>query len=172
MNAVVQMPKGFNQLMVYDAKGILKGITSRNGDQDLAFVTIYGENPETLVFHIGNGNSEKKTNATISFKSNDVLGTIAKPIIITELSSDISIYPTPFDSELTLLLRADRAQQVTINLYSNMSLLVFNKEIRVENGINKVTILPNIMDGVYLLQIKLNGLIVVSKVVKYSGSTQ
>jgi hypothetical protein len=170
MNAIVQMPKGFNELMVYDTKGALKGIASRKGDQDLAFVTIYGEGPETLVFHIGSGNSQKKTNSTINFKNNDVLGTIAKPIIITELSSDISIYPTPFDSELTLELRADRAQQAVISLYSNTSHLVFNKEVRVENGVNTIKILPNIMDGVYILQIKLNGQIVVSKIVKYSGA--
>jgi hypothetical protein len=170
MNAIVQMPKGFNELMVYDTKGALKGIASRKGDQDLAFVTIYGEGPETLVFHIGSGNSHKKTNSTINFKNNDVLGTIAKPIIITELSSDISIYPTPFDSELTLELRADRAQQAVISLYSNTSHLVFNKEVRVENGVNTIKILPNIMDGVYILQIKLNGQIVVSKIVKYSGA--
>jgi hypothetical protein len=123
-----------------------------------------------LVFHIGSGNSQKKTNSTINFKNNDVLGTIAKPIIITELSSDISIYPTPFDSELTLELRADRAQQAVISLYSNTSHLVFNKEVRVENGVNTIKILPNIMDGVYILQIKLNGQIVVSKIVKYSGA--
>jgi hypothetical protein len=123
-----------------------------------------------LVFHIGSGNSQKKTNSTINFKNNDVLGTIAKPIIITELSSDISVYPTPFDSELTLELRADRAQQAVITLYSNTSHLVFNKEVRVENGVNTIKILPNIMDGVYILQIKLNGQIVVSKIVKYSGA--
>lgn len=170
MNAIVHMPKGFNELMVYDTKGALKGIASRKGDQDLVFITIYGEGPETMVFHIGSGNSQKKTNSTINFKNNDVLGTIAKPIIITELSSDISIYPTPFDSELTLELRADRAQKAVISLYSNTSHLVFNKEVRVENGVNTIKILPNIMDGVYILQIKLNGQIVVSKIVKYSGA--
>jgi hypothetical protein len=76
MNAVVLMPNGYTELFVYDSNGVLKGMGNSQyvNNQALSFITVYGELPETLVFHIGDGFSKKVTSKSFEFNSNGVLG--------------------------------------------------------------------------------------------------
>ena len=178
MNAVVMLPKGYNELFVYDDKGVLKGIASRKNDAELTYITIYGETPQTLNFHVGDGTAQRKTSFNVGFKGNDVLGTISKPVVLAfveekdDRADNIRIYPNPFDTELTIELRANQSQKATIKLYSIAGQLVFTKQISVEKGLNKVHISPAISNGVYLLQTEMNGQTVVTTVVKQSVSHQ
>jgi hypothetical protein len=178
MNAVVMLPKGYNELFVYDDKGVLKGIASRKNDAELTYITIYGETPQTLNFHVGDGTAQRKTSFNVGFKGNDVLGTISKPVVLAfveekdDRADNIRIYPNPFDTELTIELRANQSQKATIKLYSIAGQLVFTKQISVEKGLNKVHISPAISNRVYLLQTEMNGQTVVTTVVKQSVSHQ
>ena len=178
MNAVVLLPKGYNELFVYDDMGVLKGIASRKNDEALTYITIYGEIPEALYFHVGDGSNQKKSSTIFSFKNNDVLGTVAKPVVLEfdskmeDRADNIRSYPNPFDTELTIELRANKSQMATIKLYSIAGQLVFTKQISVEKGLNKVNISPAISNGVYLLKTEMNGQKVVTTVVKQSVSHQ
>jgi hypothetical protein len=178
MNAVVLMPSGYNELFVYDEMGVLKGIASRKKDEALAYITIYGEIPEALYFHVGDGSNQKKSSTIFSFKNNEVLGTIAKPVVLAfdskmeDRADHIRSYPNPFDTELTIELRANQSQKATIKLYSIAGQLVFSKQLTVEKGLNKVRISPVISNGVYLLQTEMNGQTVVTSIVKKSVSHQ
>jgi hypothetical protein len=80
-------------LYVYDANGVLKGATVNQyvNNEALSFITVYGEMPETLVFYIEMDQQEKNLKS-FSFKGNDVLGTIKKPIIIEDVTADVTIY--------------------------------------------------------------------------------
>ena len=176
MNAVVMLPKGYNELFVYDDKGLLKGIASRKNDAELTYITIYGETPQSLNFHVGDGTAQRKTSFNVGFKGNDVLGTISKPVVLAfveekdDRTDNIRIYPNPFDTELTIELRATQSQTATIKLYSINGQVVFAKQLTVEKGLNKVSISPAISNGVYLLQTEMNGQRVVNTVVKQSVS--
>jgi hypothetical protein len=168
MSAVVLLPKGYNELFAYDSKGVLKG-TSKNqklNDTELSFITVYGSSAETLDFYIGDGENRKKTSTNFSFKSNDVLGSISKPIVLAEITEGITIYPNPFENEITIEVNAVQDQVVTLELYSLTSQLLFTKKVAVLSGENKIKIEPSLVSGTYLLKVEMNGKSVINKVVK------
>jgi hypothetical protein len=162
MNAVVLLPKGYNELFVYDNMGVLKGIASRKKDEALTYITIYGDIPQALYFNVGDGSNQKKSSSIFSFKNNGVLGTIAKPVVLAfdskmeDRPDNIRSYPNPFDTELIIELRVNQSQKATIKLYSIAGQLVFSKQLTVEKGLNKVRISPAISSGVYLLQTEMH----------------
>ena len=168
MNAVVQLPEGFDSLFVYDTNGNLKGKTQNQmvGDKELSFITIYGDVPETLAFYVGDGRDEKATSKTFNFKSNNVLGTIAKPVILEIFSDNVSVFPNPFEDDLTIKVDALENDTVTIQLYNLTSQLLFSKEFEVIAGTNLLKISPKVATGIYLLQVKMKENTVIRKVVK------
>ena len=172
MNAIVLLPKGFDKLYAYDANGVLKGATISqvvNG-VSLSFITIYGENAETLVFTIGDGFTKKMTTKSFVFKGNDVLGTLLNPLILEDVSNSVingtSIYPNPFDTKLNIALNLAKSQQVKIQLFTIASQLVFTEEKYVEKGNNLLEVAPNVAQGVYILQIERDGKLEIFKVIK------
>jgi hypothetical protein len=74
--------------------------------------------PETSLY--GDGINKKRTSKSFSFKGNDVLGTIKKPIIIEDVI-DVTIYPNPFDNEITIKVNAVKDQIVSIQLFVDRS---------------------------------------------------
>lgn len=176
MNAVVFMPKGYDELFVYDDNGVLKGLASRKNKEALAYITIYGEIPQALYFHVGDGNCQKKSSTVFSFKSNAVMGTIAHPVVLAfdsatrERADRVRSFPNPFDDELTIELRASQSQKATIKLFTVAGQLVFSKQQSVEIGLNKVKISPNIADGLYMLHTEMDGKTLINTVVKQAVS--
>ncbi|KFF03191.1 LamG-like jellyroll fold domain-containing protein [Flavobacterium reichenbachii] len=169
MNAVVLLPKGFDELFVYDSKGVLKG-ASRNqmiNGKELSFITIFGEDTEELSFTLGDGFSKKDTSKSFVFKGNNVLGTIADPVILEEVSkSENSIYPNPFTTTLNIELNADKKQEVNVQLYSVTGQLVFSQKTIIESGRNVISISPNIAQGVYIIETGVDGKKVRTKAIK------
>jgi hypothetical protein len=169
MNAVVLLPKGFDELFVYDARGVLKGVTKSQAvdGKQLSFITIFGDNTEELYFTLGDGFTKKGTSKSFVFKGNDVLGTIANPIILEEVSkSENSIYPNPFETTLNIELYADKKQEVNVHLYSVNGQLVFSKKMIIESGKNVISISPNIPQGVYIVKAGIDGKLVKTKAIK------
>jgi len=168
MNAVVSLPKGYNELYAYDANGVLKGaaVTQKVNDKVLSFITVYGESTENLVFYVGDGINIKSTSKNFTFKGNDVLGTIKKPIIIEEIINDITLFPNPFDNEITIKVNASKDQVVSILLYSLTGQILLDKQLHVVSGENVLRIQPRVVTGVYSLVIEINGEKIVNKVIK------
>ncbi|MFB9076325.1 LamG-like jellyroll fold domain-containing protein [Flavobacterium procerum] len=170
MNAVVLLPQGFDELFVYDSKGVLKG-KARNqiiNGKELSFITIFGDDAENLSFALGDGFSTKTTSKSFTFKGNEVLGTIADPVILEEVSSvgGNSIYPNPFGAILNIELNAAKKQEVNIQLYSVNGQLVFSQKTIVESGRNVISISPNIAQGVYIVEAGVDGKLVRTKAIK------
>ena len=90
----------------------------------------------------------------------------AKPIILEEFLDTISVFPNPFENDLTVKVDALESEVVTIQLYNLMSQLLFTKKFNVTEGINLLKISPKVATGTYLIQVKMNGNTVISKVVK------
>jgi hypothetical protein len=168
MNAVVLLPAGYNELFVYDAQGVLKGSATNQSvnDSKLSFITVYGDTTEELAFYIGNGISTKKTSKKFTFKGNDVLGTISKPIMLEEMTEGVSVYPSPFDNEITIRANAVQDQNISITLYSLSGKVVLDVKQNVVKGENVLKIQPTVASGVYVLQININGGIITHKVMK------
>ena len=168
MNAVVLLPKGYNELFVYDGKGLLKGKASRTAgnDKELSFITIYGDAPESLTFYVSDGINKKQTTRSFGFMSNDVLGTVSKPVILNIEEDGMRIYPNPFNNDFNIQLIANAGQKAMLKLYSVSNQLVFAKEVYVEKGYNNIKIAPEVEPGIYMLQTEINGKTINSKVIK------
>ena len=153
---------------VYDAQGVLKGSATNQSvnDSKLSFITVYGDTTEELAFYIGNGVSTKKTSKKFTFKGNDVLGTISKPIMLEEMTEGVSVYPSPFDNEITIRANAVQDQNISITLYSLSGKVVLDVKQNVVKGENVLKIQPTVATGVYVLQININGGIITHKVMK------
>jgi hypothetical protein len=168
MNAVVLMPNGYTELFVYDSNGVLKGMGNSQyvNNQALSFITVYGELPETLVFHIGDGFSKKATSKSFEFNSNGVLGSMAEPVRLDEEFALNSIYPNPFTRELTITVTVRESQTASIQLYTLAGQVVFTQQVEVEKGINNILIAPNVSSGTYILRAELDDQTVTGKVIK------
>ena len=168
MNAVVKLPAGYNELFVYDSKGVIKGasVNQSINDSNLSFITVYGDTSEELVFYIGDGVNSKKTTTKFVFNGNDVLGTISKPIILEEMIDAISIYPSPFENEITIKAYAINDQNISIRLYSLSGKLILDVKQNAVNGENLLKIQPIVPSGAYLLQVTINGETITHKVIK------
>lgn len=168
MNAIVLLPNGFNELFVYDSKGLLKGVATNQmvNNQELSFITIFGENPETLSFAIGDGFTKKTTTKSFVFNENKVLGTIANPVILEDILHDVMIYPNPFQTTLAIRLNASKSQEAKIQIFSLTSQLVFTKNMNIEPGESEIKISPNVAQGVYIMKIEVDGQITTTKIIK------
>ncbi|WP_163411213.1 T9SS type A sorting domain-containing protein [Flavobacterium ajazii] len=169
MNAVVLLPQGFDELFVYDSKGVLKG-TAKNqtiNGKELSFITIFGEDTEELSFTLGDGFTKKGTSKSFTFKGNEVLGTITDPVILEEVSkSENSIYPNPFATTLNIELNAAKKQEVNVQLYAVNGQLVFSQKAIIESGSNVISISPNIAEAIYIVEVEVDGKVVRTKAVK------
>lgn len=169
MNAVVLLPKGFDELYAYDSRGVLKGI-ARNQiveGKELSFITIFGDDAQELTFTLGDGFTKKQTSKSFTFKGNEVLGTITNPVILEEVSrNENSIYPNPFATTLNFELNAVKKQEVNVQLYSVNGQLVFSQKAIIESGSNVISISPNIAQGVYIAEAAVDGKLIRTKVIK------
>ncbi|MFD1606057.1 LamG-like jellyroll fold domain-containing protein [Flavobacterium artemisiae] len=169
MNAVVLLPKGYDELFVYDSKGVLKG-NARNqmiNGKELSFITIFGDDTEELSFTLGDGFAKKGTSKSFTFKGNEVLGTITNPVILEEVSkNENSIYPNPFATTLNIELNAAKKQEVNIQFFSINGQLVFSQKTVIESGNNVVSISPYIAQGVYIVEVGVDGKLIRTKVIK------
>jgi Concanavalin A-like lectin/glucanases superfamily len=168
MNAVVLLPQGYDGLFVYDMNGNLKGKSQKQivNKKELSFITIYGDKPETLVFYLNDGNSKKATASIFNFKANNVLGTIANPLILDMSLENVNIFPNPFESGITVKVIAQDNQKLTLRLYSLSGQLVFVKKVDVAKGFNLIKLTPKVAVGTHFLKFKLNGKTVIRKLIK------
>ena len=87
-------------------------------------------------------------------------------IIIEDFTDDVTIYPNPFDNEITIKVNVVKDQIVSIQLYSLTGQIVLDKKQNVVSGENVLKIQPRVPSGAYLLQIEINGEKIIKKVIK------
>jgi hypothetical protein len=168
MSAIVKLPNGFESLAFYNETGQLRGNTmTQNIDgTDLAFVTIYGNQPETLTAYIGKGKSTKATTKLLSFSSDAILGSIADPVLIDLLEEKISIYPNPFYQDLEIAIETKERGDAKVLIYNMLSQVVFEDTFKINSDAAVLKINPAIPTGVYLLQIQIKGKLITEKIIK------
>ncbi len=171
MNAVVLLPAGYTEVFVYDEENVLKAKATRGSDNELVFLTIFGEKAEKLSFYVSKGENKQKSTASIDFTANKILGVPANPFRL-ELANERSMrpYPNPFSMELTIELQALANQETKIEIVSVTGQVVYSKAIDVKAGLNVITCNPVISDGVYLVKSQIDGREFVQKVIKQAAS--
>ena len=81
-------------------------------------------------------------------------------------SDNVSVFPNPFEDNLTVKVDVLESDTVTIQLYNLTSQLLFSKEFEVTAGTNLLKISPKVATGIYLLQVKMKENTVMNKVIK------
>jgi hypothetical protein len=109
-------------------------------NEELSFITVYGEMPETLVFYIGDGINRKNLKS-FSFKGNDVIGTIKKPTIFEDVIADVTIYPNPFDNDN---YKVNAVKDQIVSMYSLTGQIILIKKQNVVRGENVLKFQPRV----------------------------
>ena len=177
MNAVVQLPEGYDNLFIYDDQGVLKGFGTNQliGDRQLTFITIYGNATENLTYYVGDGTSGIiAAENLLEFRSNKILGKVDSPVVlklgsdevVTTFNTQLKIYPNPFSQQLDIETYSDGTQATTIQLISVQGRLVFEKKMRLIQGVNSTSISPDIASGPYFLKVIHGSSVEMKKVIK------
>ncbi|SDX72735.1 LamG-like jellyroll fold domain-containing protein [Flavobacterium degerlachei] len=168
MSAIVKLPNGYESLAFYNETGQLRGNTiSQNIEgTDLAFITIYGNQPETLTAYIGKGKSTQATTKSIVFSTDAILGSVANPILIGLTEEKISVFPNPFYHELEIAIETKERGDAKILIYNMLSQVVFVDTFKINSDAAVLKINPAITSGVYLLQLQINGKVIIEKIIK------
>ncbi|WP_269684051.1 LamG-like jellyroll fold domain-containing protein [Flavobacterium lacustre] len=168
MSAIVKVPEGFENLAFYNETGQLRGNTTTenvNGT-NLAFVTIYGNQPEKLIAYIGSGKDIQATKKSVSFSSDAILGSISDPIVIDWLEERISVSPNPFQNELVIAIDAEESGDAKITINNMLNQVVYTGSFETQAGATVLKIHPNITSGIYILRVEIAGKIVLQKIIK------
>jgi hypothetical protein len=168
MSAVVKLPKGYQDLSFYNESGQLRGNSRTQNVQgvDLAFITIYGDKPETLTAYIGYGKSAKATTKSISFSADGIIGTISKPFIIDLMEPEISVFPNPFLNDLEIAFESKESGDAKIVVYNMFRQSVYENNFKIVAGANVLKIQPGVAPGVYILSIQIADKVVLRKIIK------
>ncbi|EIA09131.1 LamG domain-containing protein [Flavobacterium frigoris] len=168
MSAVVKLPNGFENLAFYNETGQLRGNTIIQNIEgtNLAFITIYGNQPETLTAYIGKNNSAQATTKSIVFSTDAILGSVANPLLIGLAEEKISVFPNPFYHELEIAIETKERGDAKILIYNMLSQIVFEDTFKINSDAAVLKINPAIPSGVYLLQLHIGGKIIIEKIIK------
>ena len=157
MNAVVLLPEGYHELFAIDDKGDLRGkaVNQVIGNQNLSFITVFGETNKELTFYIGDGERMIPTHKTFHFTANNVLGTVENPVVLgNEILGGIKIFPSPFKEELQIKLISNQDDFINIQLFNTFGQLVNTYGKSINKGINTLILNPDVGSGLYILKIK------------------
>jgi hypothetical protein len=133
---------------------------------NLAFVTIYGNQPEKLIAYIGSGKDIQATKKSVSFSSDAILGSISDPIVIDWLEERISVSPNPFQNELVIAIDAEESGDAKITINNMLNQVVYTGSFETQAGTTVLKIHPNITSGIYILRVEIAGKIVLQKIIK------
>jgi hypothetical protein len=168
MSAIVKLPQGYEDLAFYNESGQLRGISKTQNIQgeELAFITIFGDNTENLIAHIGFGSGAKITNKIISFAPDAILGSILKPIVIEFPEDEISVFPNPFDKDFEIIFKGYDVGDATITVYSMFRQKISESTFKVMDEDRRVKIQADVLPGVYILQIQFGDKLITKKLIK------
>lgn len=168
MNAIVQLPKSYEQVLVYDVKGEIKGQVAPMEivGKTLGFLTIYGDQKEKLTFYLGRGSDETMTSTTFEFSGNTILGTLRQPVILQVAESQLNVIPNPFDHKFMLQFGAKEVQDVLVQVYTVDGRKVEESLIAAKIGKNQIEFQPAIASGMYILRIQVDGRVLHKKIIR------
>lgn len=176
MNAIVKLSKPYNQLYIYNEEGELKGIGEnlKVGNQELTFITIYGDISEKLYYFAAAENLDlRKADNLLEFKSNAVLGNLDDPVVLkfgneehTSSQPFVSVFPNPFQGELSVEINLDTSKPIHVEIYSMTGQVILSKDIQLYDGDTSFKINLDIADGTYFLKVSDASTTLIEKIIK------
>ncbi|WP_245892046.1 LamG-like jellyroll fold domain-containing protein [Polaribacter glomeratus] len=176
MSIVVQIigAENFTEILVYDAKGILRGaspvVTLSN--REMSFISVFSNTNEVLKFMISDGLTELDVTASFVFEDNKVLGNMQFPFVLnaanltseTFLLNNVVIHPNPFLNTISVKSSHLSVKVSKIEIFSTLGALI--KKVLATNDETLVNT-SNLAAGIYLIKVSDNeGKSVIKKMVK------
>ena len=134
-------------------------------------MTIHGEDTnEELVFNLKNS-FEEAPSKTISFKENNILGTIQKPLVLKKeseiLDTDLLVWPNPFEKSLNVKLYSLKKNKAKVQVASSIGSIVYDTEFDLKEGSNVLSFsLDDLSNGVYQMKIIVGQKVYMNSLVK------
>ncbi len=168
MCAIVKLPEGFEKLSFYNEAGQLRGNTTTQTveGKNLAFITIYGNQPEKLTAYIGSGNNAQATSKSLSFSTNAILGSISDPVVIDLLEEKICVSPNPFHNDIEIAFKTEEGGNAKILINNILNQTVYSGTFEIDSGATVLKIHPNVANGMYFLRVEIAGKMVLQKIIK------
>lgn len=164
----------FNTVLVYDAIGVLRGISPivTLNEKRMSFIAVFSNTNDALKFVISDGNTEVDVTTSFVFENNKVFGNLKNPVVLNakslstedEFLSNVVVYPNPFSNSLIInaSLQTDKVTKIEIfnTIGMRVSTISTNKDITTVDT-------SNLAKGVYLMKLSAsNGKSIIKKIVK------
>jgi len=83
-------------------------------------------------------------------------------------SSVVSVYPTLFTNQVSVIVSNEQAQEVNIELYDNAGKIVATQTKKVSRGLNTIVFddLARLSQGFYIIKVQMDNTIFTQKVIK------
>ncbi|MCG8475500.1 MAG: LamG domain-containing protein [Cytophagales bacterium] len=178
MSVIARIPNATPEaILSASAQGSLVGaarvVDVQSAGEDYFFLTVYGTENEKVEFVLDDNQENMKARETVKFRSNQVVGTLAKPLNLTfnseaGLLKEAEAYPNPFGDKLTVALNAGRATDARVvlrDLSGRQVEVIFEDQLS-EGTKEIVWDAQSLSPGIYLLSIETGDENQVIKVVK------
>lgn len=159
--------------LIAKVNGEIRGTASvtRVGDKQLFFTSVHADNQHDVVsFSIIINNEEISLSERISFRKDEVVGSIEKPMILTTNDSKTLVYPNPFTDHLYIGLTTEESTTAKVTMHTVTGSLIFSSDYKVNTGRDLIKIneraLASLAQGVYILRVNVNGNVETFKLIK------
>jgi len=171
LNIVAQvMETGYSRVIAMNSKGELRGqalIEELSGKQ-YAFLTVFGQGnkQERIKLYLAGKDGVSATTTAFAFAADQVMGTLADPLLLESASIDVAVYPNAFTDKLNIELSAYTGQEAAISLTDALGRVRMLDSVPLAKGWNKLELRPQVPKGLYVLTIVVDGQRQTIKVVK------
>jgi hypothetical protein len=164
----------FTEVLVYDAKGVLRGVSpivSLN-NKKVSFIAVFSNANDVLKFKLSDGITAVDITTGFVFENNKVLGSLNNPVILSleSLSTDdlflnnIVVYPNPFSNKLTVSSINQIEKVAKIEVYSAIGALITRVLVKTDETIIDTA---SFAKGIYLIKLTSDaGHMIIKKMVK------
>jgi hypothetical protein len=145
---------------------------SKVGDRQMFFLPVYSNAAnETVSFMLENDGREIPLREQIQYRANAVVGSISSPMLLTDASINLKVYPNPFTDRITVSFDVEepnariRVELISINGARVYSTAYTTADAGPQHVFIDGAAIANLIDGAYLIRVTLNGSITSTNIV-------
>ena len=160
MNVIAEVSDGYDTVRFFRGDGTLVGEANTEyiEGKNIAFITVFGDESESLKIAIGCDEDFKIVRNTIEFVSDTLLGSLDEPLKIDELElieKTFTAYPNPVSEFVQVSFESKVSTYSELILYNLQMQRMFNKQFDVIEGENLIRIpMSSQIQGSYILHLK------------------
>ena len=178
-----QLRKGDNVLAYVDGKlrSKAQAVTNAAINSKTFFLNIAGAHNQPVYFMIErNGEIIAESTTAVGFQPNSIIGTVSKPLVIhvRKVMQGVVIYPNPFSDQVNISVNLtggliSRVHEIQLSVYNVAGQLIINRpKEKINNGVYQTFWDGKRADGaecpagIYFINIKIDGVLKIYKVIK------